>query len=377
MAYLGTKPANQVIDSTLIADGTVTTSDLANGAVSPAKLDINAQYTGFKNRIINGDCRIDQRNAGTAVTLPSGGIYTVDRWQGFEDTDGAMTAQQSSVAPAGFTNSLLFTTTTADASLGATQFACILQRIEGFNVSDLGWGTANAQPVTLSFWTRSSLTGTFGGSVRNGASDRSYGFSYTISAANTWEYKTITVAGDTSGTWLTTNGIGMFITWGLGVGSTYSGAANSWSSSVSQLTVTGATSVIGTLGATWQITGVQLEKGSTATSFDYRPYTTELQLCQRYAFKTNSDDYIGQAFAGTVAGVVFPYPVVMRAAPTSTLITNGSLVGSGGGGLAITGISATNNGTTTGRVNFTVSSGLVGGNATLVILSTVLFSSEL
>lgn len=270
---------------------------------------------GFKNRLINGNMVVDQRNSGAAVTLTSTGTYTVDRWQGFEDSDGAMTAQQSSVAPAGFTNSLLFTTTTADASLGATQFACVLQRIEGFNIADLGWGTANAQPVTISFWTRSSLTGAFGGSIRNAASDRSYVFSYTISAANTWEYKTITVPGDTSGTWLTTNSTGMQVTFSLGVGSTYSGTAGSWSSSFSLISATGATSVIGTLGATWQITGVQLEKGSAATSFDYLDYGRQLQLCQRYYWKTNTNMGFSQTGNITGGGVVRT-PVTMRASPT-------------------------------------------------------------
>jgi hypothetical protein len=195
-----------------------------------------------------------------------------------------MTAQQSSVAPAGFTNSLLITTTSADASLGATQFSLLAQRIEGFNIADLGWGTANAQPVTLSFWVRSSLTGTFGGSFGNGSFNRYYAFSYTINSANTWEQKSITVAGDTTGTWATNNGIGIQVNFGLGVGSTYSGAAGSWGSSA-LFSTTGATSVIGTLSATWQVTGVQLEKGSTATSFDYRPYGTELALCQRYYYR--------------------------------------------------------------------------------------------
>jgi hypothetical protein len=125
------------------------------------------------------------------------------------------------------------------------------------------------------------LTGTFGGALTNSAETRSYPFSYTISAANTWEQKTITVAGDTSGTWLTTNGVGIKVIWGLGVGSTYSGTAGAWAGSA-YYSATGATSVIATNGATFYITGVQLEKGSTATSFDYRPYGTELALCQRY-----------------------------------------------------------------------------------------------
>jgi hypothetical protein len=278
----------------------------------------SANQGQFRNRIINGDCRIDQRNAGAAVTLTSVGAYTVDRWIGFEDTDGSMTAQQSSVAPAGFTNSLLITTTSADASLGATQFSLLAQRIEGFNIADLEWGTANAQPVTLSFWVRSSLTGTFGGSFGNGSFNRYYAFSYTINSANTWEQKSITVAGDTTGTWATNNGIGIQVNFGLGVGSTYSGTAGSWGSSA-LFSTTGATSVIGTLNATWHVTGVQLEKGSTATSFDYRPYGTEESLCKRYYQQYTQPALRGVVSGGAALGRVgMTLPVTMRAAPTAT-----------------------------------------------------------
>jgi hypothetical protein len=321
--------------------------------------------------------RIDQRNAGASVTL-AGGSYTLDRWSAGMSVASKFSVEQTVTgvtAPVGFTD-YLAVTSVSSYSVGSSEVFVIRQLIEGFNIADFGWGTANAQPVTISFWVRSSLTGTFGGALNNSGNTRSYPFTYTISAANTWEYKTITVAGDTTGTWLTTNGNGITLNFSLGSGSTYSGTAGAWAGA-DYRSATGATSVVGTSGATFYITGVQLEKGSTATSFDYRPYTTELQLCQRYAFKTNSDDYIGQAFAGTVAGVIFPYPVIMRAAPTSTLITNGSLVNNGGAGLSVTGISANNNGTATGRVNLTIASGLVAGEATLYVSGSVLFSSEL
>lgn len=242
--------------------------------------DTAATGFGFKNRIINGAMVIDQRNAGAAVT-PTTLAYTLDRWSAAEQTDGSMTVQQSSTAATGFTNSLLVTVTSADTSLGATQYAVLRQAVEGFNVADLGWGTANAQTITLSFWVRSSLTGTFGGAIQNSAQDRSYPFSYTISTANTWEYETVTIPGDTTGTWLTTSGTGLSLWLGLGIGSTYSGTAGAWAGSLA-FAPTGAVSLIGTNGATFYITGVQLEKGSTATSFDYRPYGTELALCQRY-----------------------------------------------------------------------------------------------
>jgi hypothetical protein len=283
---------------------------------------------GFKNRIINGGMVIDQRNAGASVSFAaSNSGYTVDRMQLSNVTDGAWTAQRSTTTATGFTNSLLLTVTTADASLGATQFASVQQLIEGFNVADLGWGTANAQTVTLSFWVRSSLTGTFGGAFVNSAQNRSYPFTYTINSANTFEYKTVTVAGDTSGTWLTDNGIGVRIYFGLGVGATYSGTSGAWAGSL-LISATGATSVVGTNGATFYITGVQLEKGSTATSFDFRPYGTELMLCQRYYEKSYTQSTVpGTATQDgcfmtvridSIGSGTDRYKVTKRAAPTIT-----------------------------------------------------------
>jgi hypothetical protein len=239
---------------------------------------------GFKNRIINGGMVIDQRNAGASVTPISGQLIT-DRWKYGSSQTSKFTSQQSTTAPTGFINSLLFTSSSAYAVLAADIFG-VSTAIEGLNVSDLAWGTASAATITISFWVRSSLTGTFAGVVKNSASSRSYPFTYTISSANTFEQKSVTIAGDTTGTWLTTNGIGLTVIFSLGTGSTYSGTAGAWVGS-DIWGVTGATNVVGTNGATFYITGVQLEKGSTATSFDYRPYGTELQLCQRY-FETGS-----------------------------------------------------------------------------------------
>ena len=239
-----------------------------------------APRVGMVNRIINGDMRIDQRNAGASVTSTAG--YTLDRWLVYESTDGAISFQQVSDAPSGFSTSLKATTTTADSSLGATQYCYLEQRIEGYNFSDLGFGTASAQNVTLSFQVKSSLTGTFGGVLMNSANNRCYPFTYTINAANTWETKSVTVAGDTTGTWVgATNGIGIRAIFGLGLGSTYSGTAGAWAGS-ELYAPTGAVPLIGTLNATWQITGVQLEKGSTATDFEYVDYGRQLQMCQRY-----------------------------------------------------------------------------------------------
>ena len=276
---------------------------------------------GFRNRIINGDMRIDQRNAGAAVTVNNEFEYTLDRWECRDDTDGDFTVQQVTDAPSGFVNSLKVTTTTADATLTTTQAAFIDQRIEGLNVADLAWGTASAKTVTLSFWVRSSLTGTFGGSFQNSAQNRAYPFTYTISVANTWEQKTITVLGDTSGTWLTTNGTGIRVNFGLGVGPDRSGTANAWNSN-SNFSATGAVSVIGTLSATWYITGAQLEVGSVATPFERRDYGRELIMCQRYYTK-DSDIAVRVSSQGSAFRQPFYFKVSMRASPTVTLSGSG------------------------------------------------------
>jgi hypothetical protein len=297
---------------TILQSGTVVTEAQGGNGTTTG-------YYGFKNRIINGAMVIDQRNAGAAVTAD--GAFAVDRFSLNEDTDGAYSAQRDTTAPAGFVNSLKWTTTTADSSLAAGQYSGIAQSIEGFNVADLGFGTASASAITLSFWVRSSLTGTFGGSFRNSANNRSYPFTYTISSANTFEYKTVTVAGDTSGTWLTDNSAGLKIHFGLGVGSSFSGTAGSWAGT-NYLSATGAVSVIGTLNATFYITGVQLEKGSTATSFDYRPYSTELSLCQRYYYQVAAGGFsytqfgAGRAFSTTGGNGIVQFPMPMRTAPT-------------------------------------------------------------
>jgi len=242
---------------------------------------LDANTPAFRNRIINGAMVIDQRNAGASVT-PADQQYTLDRWVYVADQASKCTIEQtiSGVsAPAGFSD-YLGVTSTATTTITTSQVFAVVQRIEGYNMADFAWGTASAATVTLSFWVRSSLTGTFGGSVDNDV-DRSYPFSYTISAANTWEQKSVTITGCTDGTWVTTNGIGINLQFALGVGSSRAGTAGAWASGT-YFSATGATNVMATNGATFYITGVQLEKGSTATSFDYRPYGTELQLCQRY-----------------------------------------------------------------------------------------------
>jgi len=248
-------------------------------------------YYGFKNRLINSAMVIDQRNAGASVTQTTTALYPVDRFLIVGSVASKFTAQRNAgsvTPPAGYINYLGLTSSSAY-TVGAAETFVVQQRIEGLNIADLAWGTASAATVTLSFWVRSSLTGTFGGSLRNSAANRSYPFTYTIASANTWTQASVTIAGDTTGTWLTTNGIGVSVIFSIGTGSTDSGTAGAWAAT-NYTSATGAVSVVGTNGATFYITGVQLEKGSTATSFDYRPFTTELQLCQRYFEKSYNTD---------------------------------------------------------------------------------------
>ena len=284
-----------------------------------------ANNVTMRNRIINGGMVFDQRNNGASFT-PTAASYSLDRWNTNLSQASKYSVQQNAgsvTPPAGYTNYLGVTSLSAY-SVGSTELFSILQSIEGFNVADFAWGTANAQPVTLSFWVRSSLTGTFGGSFNNSNFSRSYPYSYTINSANTWEYKTITVPGDTTGTWLTNNSTGLHVYFNLGAGSSRSNTAGAWVGSLA-VAPTGAVSVVGTNGATFYITGVQLEEGTTATPFEQRLYGTELALCQRYcqAYRaSNAYDVvaslIGMGYTTALGGGSFQFKQEMRAAPTMT-----------------------------------------------------------
>jgi hypothetical protein len=331
---------------------------------------VNAPNTfGFKNRIINGAMVIDQRNAGAEVNPAVNGTYYLDRWCISSGAAGKLKIKQNAGAvatPSGFINYLGVTSLSAY-SVGASEQFGVYQPIEGLNIADLNWGTANAQAITISFVVYSSLTGTFGGSIRNSSADRSYPFTYTISAANTWETKTVTIAGDTSGTWLKTNGVGMYVYFGLGVGSTLSGTAGSWAGT-NYPSATGATSVVGTNGATFYITGVQLEKGSTATSFDYRPYGTELALCQRYLPAFNSSgsgvQWVGTGWAQTTGAgsILIPFQVPARVPPTGVTVVNATnfTVTYANSGVSVTSITFSDAGTTIARVTANTSGLTVG-----------------
>jgi hypothetical protein len=308
---VGKATTDTLTNKTLVAPalGTPISGNLVNCSGIPNSV-------GFKNRIINGGMVIDQRNAGASVT-PAGDTYLVDRFAYFASQVSKFTWQQnkgSVTPPVGFTNYLGGSVASA-VTIGSSDYFGLFQSIEGYNIADLGFGTANAKTITISFQVYSSLTGTFGGALRNSGGSRTYPFTYTVSSANTWTTINITVAGDTSGTWLTTNGTGLQIVFSLGIGSTLSGTAGSWSAS-NVYSATGATSVVGTSGATFYITGVQLEKGSTDTSFDFRAYSTELAMCQRYYWKGNLP--IMRNWTGSTIAVSssIGFPVTMRATPS-------------------------------------------------------------
>jgi hypothetical protein len=311
-------------------------TDSSGGVLAPSS-------SVFRNRLINSDMRIDQRNAGASVT-PTSGQYTLDRWVAGISQSSKFSVQQNAASvtpPVGFTNYLGVTSLSAY-SITSGDIFLMRQSIEGLNIADLAWGTASAATVTLSFWVRSSLTGTFGGTLTNSAENRSYPFTYTINSANTWEKETITIAGDTSGTWLTTNGAGIKLNFSLGMGSTYSGTAGAWTGTANIFSATGAVSVVGTNGATFYITGVQLEKGSTATSFEYLDYGRSLIQCQRYYERMGGDavgDIWGFSYASgasvTFAQTIY-YKATKRAIPTATKVGTWTVTNCGQPSMATT-----------------------------------------
>ena len=307
----------------------------SQGTVSWNTLDSNVQGDlgiSFKNRIINGAMTIDQRNAGASFTpSTTNGGYSLDRWSGQVTQNSKLTIQQDAGAvtpPVGFTDYLGVTSSSAYSVLTGDTFY-VQQIVEGFNCADLNWGTANAKTITISFWVRSSLTGTFGGALENGGQNRVYVFSYTISTANTWEQKSITITGDQSGTWATNNTYGIGVRFGLGSGSTFTGSAGSWSAG-NLVQPTSSVSVVGTNGATWYLTGVQLEVGTQATTFTTAggSYGAELALCQRYYQKIApttqfTDIAYGNCSTTTQATGGIYFRTSMRIAP-SALETTGT-----------------------------------------------------
>ena len=309
----------------------------------------SGQIGGSRNVIINGAMVVSQRNGTTAVTAHA--AYPVDRWSISDTVNGTFSAQQVSDTPVGFSSSLKVTITSAQTA--NTGNLAPIQVIEGYNLADLGWGAAGAKTVTMSFWVRSSLTGTFGGSLRNSGSSRSYPFTYTISVADTWENKAITIAGDTSGTWLTTNGIGVSVRFSLYAVASSLQSAGTWYAG-SATGATGQTQLASTNGATFYITGVQFEKGSTATDFEHGIYGNDLALCQRYY----QQQFAFNGYASNTTTIQASAPCIISMRATPTLSAGGALTVTDGAAnyaqssLSITGVTGTPNGVSFNAANF-------------------------
>jgi hypothetical protein len=340
------------------------------------------QLAGLRNRVINGDMRIDQRNGGAAVT-PAASAYTLDRWILPISQASKLTVRQNlnTIAPpAGFGYQFGISTAVA-VSLVAGDYFVLQQSIEGYNVQDFAFGSASAAQITLSFWVRSSLTGTFSGGLGNNANNRSYVFTYSIPAANTWTKISVTIAGDTSGTWTADNTIGLAVRFSLGMGATFSSTAGSWQTG-SYYAATSSVSVVGTLSATFYITGVQLEVGPVATPFEQRPIGMELALCQRYYHRITSPTatsgfHMIQINSATGAQGIYPFPVEMRTNPLALETTTAA--GDYRINFATINITCSVlpafNGATNFRnayVNYTVASGLTptGGGGSVIAVNT-------
>ena len=349
------------------------TLDTAGNATVGNTLAMGSSF--LRNRIINGDMVVDQRNAGASVAA-NNAIFPVDRFAFVSSQTGKGTGQQNAgsvTPPTGFSNYLGFTSSSAYSVLTGDYFI-IQQAMEGFNFADLGFGSSSAKSVTLSFYVYSSITGTHSGAMKNYASSRSYPFTFTVSPeeANTWTYVTITIPGDTDGTWVGASNAGAaLICFNFGTGSTYSGTAGAWDSA-NYVAATGAVSIVGTNGATFYVTGVQLEQGSVATPFERRQYGTELMLCQRYlpaskATVASGIVAIGQAYSTTEALVSMPFQVTPRTSPTGAIVSSAAHFlcwQANAGGTTPTGVIFNQASLTTATLQVSGMTGLVAGNST-------------
>ena len=358
------------IENTATADGGISIDASGHVEIDGVQLP-NAGALSSRNRIINGDFRVDQRNDGSAVTSPSGGnAYVMDRWfiGRFNDTTGTFTCERSTTTAGNFVNSAKVSVTAAQSSVPSNAVYGFTQAVEGLNVGDLAFGTSAAQYVTLSFNVRSSVTGTFAGRLYNSANNRSYIFQYTISSANTFEYKTVSIPGDTSGTWLTTNGIGIGISFDLGYGTNFEGTANAWQAG-EKVRASGNVRLINTNSATWFVAGVQLEVGEKATPFEHRSYGDELQRCLRYYNR------VAEGFSHSISNMAiyqdnnaygtYTFPVAMRAAPSvdATDVTGHFKLFSVGSADSFDTITIENSRTNSAEFRATASNGLSGASA--------------
>jgi hypothetical protein len=280
----------------------------------------------FRNIVINGDMQVAQRSTSVA-SITTSGYYTLDRFRTGLTTLGTFTMSQSTDVPSGygFANSLKYDCTTADASPAAGDAMILSQYFEGQNLQYLKKGTANAVSLTASFWVKSTKTGTFILELVDADNSRSISKSYTVSASNTWEFKTITYAGDTTGAFTNDNGSSLEINFWLGAGTTFTSGtlATSWGTQTSANRAVGQVNIADSTSNDFLITGIQLEAGTSASDFEFLPYDVDLLRCQRYCnvFDTNNSYALCNAYFNSttsVLGGVVTYPTTMRADPTVT-----------------------------------------------------------
>jgi hypothetical protein len=261
---------------------TITTNSIADDAITVPK--VTDQILTNRNLIINGAMQVAQRGTSQTGVTSSGYASAPDRFSSLINGLGTWTLSQSSDAPDGFSSSYKWECTVADSSISAGDYGILLQRMEGQNLQHLKKGSSNAESLTASFWVKSSKTGTYIFEFYENHSQRSISKSYTISSANTWEYKSITIPGDTVGTINNDNTQSLIPAFWVAAGSNYSSGTlqTSWGSIVNANRAVGVVNLADTVGNTWQVTGIQLEVGETATPFEHRSYGDELARCQRY-----------------------------------------------------------------------------------------------
>jgi len=284
----------------------------------------------FRNIVINGDMQIAQRSTSVAsITTP--GYYTLDRFYIENTTLGTWTMSRSTDVPTGqgFANSLKLDCTTADASPAAADALWLEQRFEGQNLQYLKYGTANAQSLTLSFWVKSTKTGTFiAGFIHN--DNPSAGLiskSYTVNVSNTWEYKTITFPGDTTNVFDNDNAFSLSLHFYLGMGSNFTSGVlqTTWANYVAANRAVGQVNIADNTANDFLITGVQLEAGEQASGFEFMPIDADLARCLRYYFNlvngTDNEIGIGAYISATELNNIIQFPVLMRASPTLDIVT--------------------------------------------------------
>ena len=349
MSYIGKTPTSVPLTSSDITDGIITTTKIADANVTNPKLTSGSQQN-FRNIIINGDMSIAQRSTSTS-SANTQAYHCTDRWFNVGMTIGTWTISQSTDVPTGqgFAKSLKYDCTTAEASPGAGDQLHLSQRIEGQNLQYLKKGTANAESLTLSFWVKTNKTGTYQVNLRDKDNTRIIGQTYTVSLADTWEKKTITYAGDTTGALGNDNGDSLECEWFLGAGTNYTSGSvpTSWEAESATDRAAGLTVNLGdSTDNEWYITGVQLEAGTTASDFEFLPYDVNLRRCMRYCQvlvngDVNNYSCMGFSQSANLANLLFPFYVEPRVPATGLIAQNvngfgATTVASGGAGSSAT-----------------------------------------